>query len=87
MMGGPLVTLVVLGSFNFFREVVVKFSFEDLIMFISSALAFYNLTRSTTNLPLVIQPLKWEFFFSISVLIWLLNRGGPCHYRLHSYLE
>ena len=54
MLGGPLVTLVVLGSFNFFREVVVKFSFEDLIMFISSALAFYNLTRSTTNLPLVI---------------------------------
>ena len=71
------VLLEVPGSFNFFRDVVVKILFENLNMFISSAPAFCNLTQPTISLPLVIKLLKRLFFLSISILFWMLNEGDP----------
>ena len=59
------VLLEVPGSFNFFRDVVVKILFENLNMFI------------TISLPLVIKLLKRLFFLSISILFWMLNQGDP----------
>ena len=62
------VLLEVLGSFNFFAKLMQKFCFEDLITFISSALAFCNLTRSTINLPLALQFLTLSFKKTVRAL-------------------
>ena len=70
------VLLAWLGLFNFLwgwcRSFLLKIK---LYKFISSAPAFCNLTWSATYYYHLVKIKIW-FFFSISVLIWLLNQRG-----------